>query len=54
MRKESKIEPFKAHLVAGGFSQVMGKDYTETFALTVYLDSAYVFSNYSKRRLGML
>jgi hypothetical protein len=42
-RKDSKIERFQAPLVARGFSQVLGKDYNETFAPTVRLDTLRMF-----------
>jgi hypothetical protein len=41
--KDSKIKRFKVRLVAPGFSQVLGKDYNETFALTVCLDTLHMF-----------
>lgn len=41
--KDNKLERFKARLVARGFSQVLGKDYNETFAPTVRLDTLRMF-----------
>ena len=39
----SSIERFKARLVARGFSQAYGVDYTEIFALTVRMDTFRIF-----------
>jgi hypothetical protein len=41
--KDSKIERFKAHLVAQRFNQVLGNDYNETFAPTIRLDTLRMF-----------
>jgi hypothetical protein len=41
--QHSKIERFKACLVARGFTQVLGKGYNETFAPTVRLDTLRKF-----------
>jgi hypothetical protein len=41
--KDSKIEQFKAHLVVRRFSQILGKDYIETFAPTIRLDTLRIF-----------
>jgi hypothetical protein len=40
---DSKIERFTARLVAPGFSQVLSKDYNETFAPTIRLDTLHLF-----------
>ena len=40
---DGKLERYKARLVARGFSQVYGEDYTETFAPTVRMDTLRVF-----------
>jgi hypothetical protein len=37
------IKQFKARLVARGFSQVLGEDYFETFALTVHANTLCAF-----------
>jgi hypothetical protein len=41
--KDSKIERFKARLVARGLSHVVGNDYNDTFAPTVRLDTLRMF-----------
>lgn len=40
---DGTIERYKARLVSRGFSQVLGEDYTETFAPTVRMDTLRMF-----------
>jgi hypothetical protein len=40
---DGTLERFKARLVARGFSQVYGEDYTDTFAPTVRMDTLRIF-----------
>jgi hypothetical protein len=42
-KPNGEIERFKARLVARGFSQIHGVNYTETFAPTIRIDSLRVF-----------
>ncbi|KAI0996464.1 hypothetical protein K3495_g11716, partial [Podosphaera aphanis] len=41
--KDGKVERFKARLVARGFSQIPGKDYSDTFAPTARMDTLRLF-----------
>ncbi len=40
---DSSLERYKARLVARGFSQVHGEDYTKTFVLTIQTDTLRIF-----------
>ena len=40
---DRSLERYKARLVARGFSQVHGEDYTDTFAPTVHTDTLRIF-----------
>jgi hypothetical protein len=40
---DGTLERFKARLIARGFSQVYGEDYTDTFTLTMRMDTLRIF-----------
>lgn len=42
-KSDNSLERFKARLVARGFSQVQGEDYSDTFAPTVRMDTLRIF-----------
>jgi hypothetical protein len=43
VKADGTLDRFKARLVARGFSQIYSIDYFETFALTVRIDTLYIF-----------
>jgi hypothetical protein len=42
-KQDGSFESYKARLVARGFTQVKGEDYSQTFALTVRMDTLRLF-----------